>query len=171
MSTIFGREGNEKFDFWLINGIKNFAVIPANTIKDINSDIPVHNNIPIRLQVGNKMFGEKHIVDKHSHWIDDLVNKKYIVSQENQVAELVWLKLGQNGTIYSTETSKKIKLMMKISPDALMVPHYTEVEHEIFFTIATLYKTTNPIDGTQIRRYLSRFRMPQNKDSKIQSLL
>jgi len=162
MGTIFGREGNEKFDFWLINGIKNFAIIPANTIKDIKSDIPVHNNIPIRLQVGNKMFGEQHIIDKHSHWINDLVKKNYIVSQENKVAELVWLKLGQNGAIYSTETSKKIKIMMRISPDALMVLHYTQANHEIFFTIATLYKATSPIDGTPIGRYLSSFRMPQS---------
>jgi len=148
---LFSLQGNRKFNFWLVDGNKNFAMIPANTIVDVNHDTA------IRLQVGDRFFGEKHIIDRHDHWINSLI-KKGIIEQINSVASLVWLKLGQRGNIYSTESTDKMKIVMNISPDALMVLKYIDTGNDKFFTVLTLYKTTSYIDGEKIGTYLPRFR-------------
>jgi hypothetical protein len=147
----FSLQGNKRFDFWLVEGNRDFAIIPANTIADIDRDIA------IRLQVGDRFFGERHVIDRHKLWVNLLIERR-MIEPVNSVASLVWLKLGQRGNIFSTESTDKIKIVMSISPDALMVLKYIDTGNDKFFTVLTLYKTTSRIDGMKIGTYLPRFR-------------
>lgn len=59
MSNEFTISGNHKNDFWLVNGKKEFAIIPQNL------KIPAG---AICLQNGHKLtFGYKHIEFKHGN--------------------------------------------------------------------------------------------------------
>ncbi|GAA6167065.1 hypothetical protein [Sessilibacter corallicola] len=140
----FRPEGNKERDFWLINGQRDWATVPDGKINGFNGDLP------IRLQVGNFGWGKKHIEKRHGHWLAKL---------GRTLAEVLHEKLGQPGQIYSTEENDKIKIMMRLSPDALLVlRHVRHREYGDFFTVVTLYKQTGHIDGESIGRYDSSFR-------------
>ena len=67
--TIKGDE-EDPDSFWLIDGSEDFAIIPGNTI----SGIP--NDIPIKLNVGDQSFGERHVSIRHNLWVKRCMNHK-----------------------------------------------------------------------------------------------
>ena len=133
----FSTTGGHKFDYWLINSKKDWAVIPANTIEGFDRDIP------IRLQKGTKSFGQEHIHIKHGRWLH-----KHKLS----LTELLSLKLAQPGIFYSTKHENKIKLMMRLTPDTLIVLRYEKSDGG-FFTIVTMYKKRGSVKGHKIGLY------------------
>lgn len=142
---VFSQTGSKKRDFWLIDGQKDWAIIPNGTINGFNQDLPV------RLQVGDLSWGQKHIDNKHRHWLEKL-NKS--------LADTLYLKLGQSGQIYSTEDDCKIKIMMYINPGALLVLRHVQDDKDgDFFTVVTLYKQNKRLDGESLGRYLYTFRV------------
>lgn len=138
MSNIFTCTGEKHNDLWLVNGSPIFSVFPGGIVEGVNSDIP------IQLKVGNLSYGEKHIYHRHANWV-----KK---QNFNSVAEFVYFKLAQPGEIYCTEADKKIKIMMRLKPSAIMVMELSH-RHEAHFSVTTLYYHQNTLDGTKLGRY------------------
>lgn len=133
----FTQSGSGEYDFWLIDGSSDFAVIPANIIPEITE------STPIRLQNGHAGFGALHIKKRHGHWV--LKNEP-----SGCVATITHRKLSQVGTLYSTEEKGKLSIAMRMAPQAFMV-----LRHEkTFFTVVTLYFKQSAIDGSKIGRYL-----------------
>lgn len=102
---IFTKTGTTERDFWLVDNSTTFAIFPANTIRMFN------RALPIRLHVGNQAYGACHI---EKHWIPK-------TSGQRTIPELIYHKLGQAGAIYNTESNKKLKITMALSPGGLMV--------------------------------------------------
>lgn len=141
--TSTGR-GNQ-YDFWLLSQQKDWAVIPSGVVKGFDEDLP------IRLQTGNVTWGKVHIERRHGHWLQRL---------DRSLFQLLYEKLGQPGQFYSTEEDNKIKIAMRLAPDALLVLRYIHNQrYGPFFTVTTLYQLSHAIDGQNIGRYLSEFRV------------
>lgn len=119
---IFSKGGGHQYDFWLLNGHPDFAVIPGGTIPSIYTDAP------IRLQVGNRGFGAIHISFKHSHWVNQ--------AQPNGcIATLLHRKLSQNGVLYASDKGGNI--LMRAHPQAFIV--LTWRSRQGFFTVTTMF--------------------------------
>lgn len=143
MSNIFSCSGEKQHDRWLVNGSPVFSVFPGGIVEGIDS------NIPIFLKVGTPDYGEKHIRKKHAHWVK--------IQKFNSVAELVYFKLAQPGEIYCTEADKKIKIMMRLNPSAIMVMELF-YRPQLHFSVTTLYYHQNTLDGKKLGRYPGRAR-------------
>lgn len=143
----FTTTGSDEDDFWLVDGNPDFAILPGNACENFSMDLP------IRLHVGNGAFGELHI-RKHLRDIND--------RQRRQPPELVYVKLGQGGEIYNTESDEKIKIPQSFNPRALMILRYRYlwVNHKKFeyLSVVSLY-SWDLIDGKPIGRYRSTFRI------------
>jgi len=137
MMPQFTKSGEGAYDFWLIDGSPNFAVIPAGVIPQLTE------NTPIRLQNGNTWFGARHILKRHRPWL--------VKHQPNGcVATLAHRKLSQIGRVYSTEEDNKLSFAMRVHPEALMI-----LRHEKdFLTIVSMYLKQSQIEGTEILRYM-----------------
>lgn len=140
----FTTTGNKKYDYYLINGNKDWANIPAGKIKGINQDLP------IRLNIGDRSWGYEHINTKHKHWFKKI---------KSDVLNTLYLKLGQSGTIFNSEDSEKSKISLTITPSALLVFRIsTDKEKNDYLSIVTMYSKQGAIDGEKIGRYTSEFR-------------
>lgn len=151
-NLVFTQQGNKWFDFWLINGQTNFALIPPNVIPEYK--IEGFDNAcaaSVRLQNGKKpSFGYEHILFKHGAWAKKLASS---------IPELIYIKLGQSGDIYLTEHQNKVKILLRVNPSALMVLNY--IEKGNFFSVVTLYnQRSSVLDGEKIGRYLGSYRCP-----------
>lgn len=136
LPTFTMSEGKGKDRFWLINGNPNFAVVPGGTLQGFGMDMP------IRLPVGDNKFGATHILNKHYHWV--------MKAQQNGcVATLVHRKLSQSGRFYTTDSSEKLALVMRVAPDAFMVLRHLSD----FFSITTLYVRPRQTEGIELGRY------------------
>ena len=143
MKPIYTLQGSGQYSFWLVNGNKDWATIPQGIIQDF--DYPLN----IRLQPGNNAWGQKHIDKKHSVWL-----KKHGKSVHNMLHN----KLGQSGTIYTTETDNKLKITMSMAPGSLLILTLVEQPEDKFLTLVTMYGHTTRVDGTNIGRYISAYR-------------
>ena len=141
-TVIFSDEGDAPFDYVLLNNQRNWAVIPAGTFQGFDEELP------IRLQVGNKFFGREHIIYRHSRWL---------AKHQKTVEEMLHTKLNHSGTVYTTDKEAKIKINMRISPDALVVLAHIKTKHDSFFSVISLYYKNEYIDGEDIGRYLPEF--------------
>ena len=141
--TKTGTERSNLFDFWLVDNRKDWAIIPSGTIRGLSVDMP------IRLQTGEFSWGKTHIEKKHGYELKQL---------GMTVFELLYKKLGQPGSFYSSEEENKIKLVMRLAPDTLVILRQIETRHEEFFTVTTMYRIPRSIDGSEIGRYFSSFR-------------
>lgn len=135
--------GPTKDDYWLVNGSKEFSILPANTITGWDIDLP------IRLHVGNVAYGQIHM-QKHVYQIKDRLKRS--------IPELVYYKLGQGATIYNTEKSMKIKLKFGLAPDALIVMErrymwLDDGNKDEYLSMTTIYPAGRPLDGEPIGRY------------------
>ncbi len=138
----FSKEGDDRFTFWTVNASKDWAIIPANTLKGFPEERP------IRLQVGTKTWGQTHIEFRHSMWLKKI---------DKTVQEALFLKLAQSGSVYSTEDDNKIKIMMRIAPDSLLVLRLVNNKHGDFLTVVSLYYKNERVDGDALGRYKSTF--------------
>ncbi|MNO64850.1 hypothetical protein D3C76_555870 [compost metagenome] len=136
LPTFAMSEGKGKDRFWLINGSPDFAVIPAGTLPGFDVDMP------IRLPVGDNKFGAAHILNKHYHWVMK-------AQPSGCVATLVHRKLSQPGRIFTTDSSDKLALVMRVAPDAFMVLK----KIPDFFSITTLYVRPRQTEGVELARY------------------
>lgn len=141
--TKAGTERHNLYDFWLVDAKKDWAIIPSGTIRGLNTDMP------IRLQAGTFKWGKSHIEKKHGYWLKQ---------QGKSVCELLHAKLGQPGAFYSSEEDDKVKLVMRVAPDALIILRQIETRYEEFFTVTTMYQVPRHIDGSEVGRYFSSFR-------------
>lgn len=141
MSNRFTCTGEKHHDLWLVNDSPVFAIFPSGIIDGIDSDVPIY------LKVGNPSYGEIHIRKRHSKWVKQ---QKF-----NSVAEIVYFKLAQAGEIYCTEEEKKLKIMMRLRPSAILL---LELIHrpETHFSVTTIYYHQGSLDGTRLGRYPGR---------------
>lgn len=139
----FTVQGTKYFHFWERKGNIDLSIIPKGTIREVDIDLP------IRLQVGNPSFGYQHIEKKHSRHFGDLSTHEFIYN-----------KLGQSGTIYTTEEESKLKILLRVSPSSLLVLRM--VDHNSlgwFLTIVSIYPKEGRVDGKEIGRYISDYRI------------
>ncbi len=135
--------GATKDDYWLVNGSRDFSLLPANTITGWNIDLP------IRLHVGNVAFGQIHM-QKHLREFKDRLNRT--------IPELIYYKLGQGGTIYNTEKDIKFKIKFGLAPDALvlMERRYVKLgagERDEYLSLVSFFPSRSRLDGTPVGRY------------------
>lgn len=138
MSNIFTCTGDKHNDLWLVNGSPVFAIFPAGIIENITADVPIH------LKVGNSAFGARHIEARHYRW---LTKQGFATAHE-----LVHFKLAQPGIVYCTEAENKLKIMMRLRPEAIMV---MELLHKpaTHLSVTTLYYHQGSLDGDVLGRY------------------
>lgn len=147
--AIFTKSGNEPENFWLVDGSPDFSIMPANTM----SMFP--EQLPIRLHVGDKSYGQVHT---EKHWDSKKAGRR-------TVPELIHHKLGQGGMIYCTEKDSKIKITMNLTPGGLLVMEHryqkNGYQREYYFSVTTFYgPMRRAVDGQVIGRYEGRKRLP-----------
>lgn len=135
---VFTCTGTQKHDLWLVDGSKDFAWFPGGIVPEFPIDLP------IRLHVGDNLFGDVHITKKHGHWVSKV---------GLPVPELVWKKLQTGGFIYSAEKEQRLNFSLRISPDSLMVLDWRSVKAEAYFSVVTLYAHPSKVDGMVLGRY------------------
>lgn len=146
---MFTKEGDKWFHHWLINGQRDFALIPAGVMRGFDVDLPV------RLQNGNPYsFGYTHI-EKRMKWVKSI---------SEGIPELIYAKLGQSGQVWSTELESKIKIVMQLAPEAMLVlteQDRTRQGGDRYLSVTTIYNPRGSahLDGELIGRYQSEFRI------------
>ena len=127
--------GSRWNDWWLVDGSPDFAMCPGGMLEW------VPDPLPIRLHVGDLSWGELHIGHKHKVWVN---------RQKMSVAALVYHKLNQHGSLYTTEADTKFKISLRLAPDALCVLRY---EKAAYWSVVTLYSHPQRLDGTRLGKY------------------
>ena len=97
----------------MIDGSEDFAIIPGNTISGIPYDIP------IKLNVGDQSFGERHVNIRHNLWVKRCMNHKSEYDKR-LVPALLHKKLNQSGTIYEIE-NKKFSILLRLTPNTTLI--------------------------------------------------
>lgn len=128
----------DQFEFYSSATGLDIGIFPAGLVAQ------VPDALPVRLQRGDRLWGGLHIATKHGHWLD---------KQRLDVHEMVWLKLRQQGSVYTTEIEGKLKISLKIHPSALLVLRLIETANESFMTVVSVYFHPNSLDGTFLSSY------------------
>lgn len=139
--SIFTQTGPDENDLWLVDGQQEFATFPANVIECVPEPLPIF------LKVGNSLFGAKHISLRHGHWV-----KRHC----NSVQELVYLKLGQSGSIFSSEQDSKLKICLRLNPDALLVLNLFDRVEVPHFSVTSIYAMPSTLDGMRLGKFPGR---------------
>jgi len=134
----FIAQGDHHNNLWLVDNTPVFATFPGGIVDNIPQDTPIY------LKVGNKAFGAKHIEEKHARWLEK--------QGFSTAHELVYFKLKQAGSVYCTESETKIKIMMRLRPEAILVMEFFERPHP-HLSITTIYYHQGALDGEIIGRY------------------
>lgn len=129
---VFTQGGPNRFDFWLIDGQREFARIPAGTIPGIDV------TAPICLQTGTPAFGYTHIRNKHLNWL--MLNHP-----EGCVATILHRKLSQNGVFHQRD-GKHI-IAMRMSPSALIVLRWQDKQN--FYSVTSMYAKNGPCSNSE----------------------
>ncbi len=132
----------------MVNGNVNLGWFPSGIVAGLDEPIP------IRLHIGNKVFGAYHIQTKHKVWLE---------KQQTEAHCMVWRKLQTQGHIYTTESETKHKFSLRIHPAALMVVELREHQGERYFSVVTLYSHPQQMDG----KHLGRYNPKKNADPKV----
>lgn len=140
----FTIKGDEKdpYSFWSINGNENFATIPGDTINGIPHDMP------IRLQVGNQVFGATHVNIRHGVWVKKCL-KHYSEDDPRLVPALLHKKLNQAGQIYLTK-DEHFSIVLSLTPNTSLFLR----KIEDYLSVTTFYHKQNSPD---------QFWLPQGK--------
>lgn len=135
---IFTAVGQGRHDFWLLDGHPDFAMIPGGVFDGLTQDMP------IRLQNGDKRFGMTHIRQRHNHWVQ---------RQEPSgcAATLLHRKLSQSGKIHVADGHKYL-IAMRLAPEAVVILNHIPARQ--FLTVVTMYFRQGPIEGREVGRYL-----------------
>jgi hypothetical protein len=138
-------------NFWSINSIPYLGFLPGNQIAWLPKPIPICLfegwQDPGSPQKG---WGEIHISHRHKPWL--LQMRARCRNPNITVAEVIWRKLQQAGSLYETETDNKFKLSLTVSPSTLLVMNYVETER--IFSVTTIYAHPRQLDGRMICRYV-----------------
>jgi hypothetical protein len=131
------------YDFYTSAGERDIGIFPGQLIPE------VPDSIPVCLQRGDRSWGGIHIATKHGHWLD---------GQKLDVHEMVWLKLRQPGSIYSTESDGKLKISLRIHPSALLILRLIRGASGKsalgdFMTVVSVYFHPKSLDGKRIAAY------------------
>jgi len=137
----FTQTGSAVDDYWLVDGQKDFAIIQVEAVPFLPQPLPIW------LKVGNAVFGATHILQRHGKWA---------LSHAPSVPELVHKKLGQSGTVYTTEHESKLKICIRISPEALMVLNLFDRVPVPHFSVTSLYAMPRSVDGERVGKYKGR---------------
>jgi hypothetical protein len=138
---IYMQTGSTIHDFWLVDGQKDFAIVQVEAVPFLSQPLPVW------LKVGNAVFGSNHILQRHGKWA---------LSHATSVPELVYKKLGQPGTIYTTEQDSKLKICIRISPEALLVLNLFDRVPVPHLSVTSLYAMPRSVDGERLGKYKGR---------------
>lgn len=137
----FTTTGELEHDFWLVNGIRDFAVLPDGVVQKFGA-------LPIRLHVGTPSYGGVHIQKHMNKW------PKYIERQGILMADILYQKLGQTGIIYSTESPNKCKIHLSLLPNALVILQYRFAGDDQYWSVTSFYPPHNAnLDGVKLGRY------------------
>lgn len=129
-------------DFWTVNGSRTFGIMPGRLIES-------KTDLPICLQRGTPIWGSVHIERKHRVWLR--MHRK----GDDAVPWLIWQKCQQSGTVWTTESSSKYKVMMQLRPSALLVFGVeTPSTGTDYLKVITLYPRDGSLDGTIVGRYV-----------------
>lgn len=144
--TIKGDE-EDPDSFWLVDGSENFSIIPGNTISGIPYDMP------IKLNVGDQSFGERHVSIRHQLWVKRSMNHKNEYDKR-LVPALLHKKLNQPGTIYEIE-NKKLSIVLRLTPNTTLILK----KMGSYLSVTTFYYKENSPDDLWIEKgkYLSSF--------------
>lgn len=126
------------YGFWTVNGSTTFGTMPGGILPGIAEPVP------IVLQVGNNKWGATHIDFRHSSWL---------AKNSQTAASMVYKKLGQSGTVFTTEAADKTKVNLTITPAALLVLQY--IPKFQYLTVTTIFFKDDKLDGTYLGRYVS----------------
>lgn len=149
-APVFTPQGDDKDDFIAVDGEINWAVIPEHTLPRQKHDMP------IRLRVGDQDFGEKHIYEGHSKWLEQ---------KKRTACELIWEKLSlQGGKFYKGNKKNRNALYVNLDPHCLIVlEHQQDTATEPptpFYSIVTMYQKRPKKDERSIGDYKSTFKNP-----------
>lgn len=128
---------NEQYGFWTVDGSTNFGTMPGGVFEGINEPLP------IKLQVGNASWGAIHIDKKHGHWL---------VKNKQTAAGMLYRKLSDGGSVYSTEEADKSKVNLALMPSALLILRY--IPKQKFLTVVSIYEKRGGLDGGFLGRYV-----------------
>jgi len=126
----------EDLTFWTVNGSTTFGVMPGGLLPGIDDPLP------IKLQQGDGRWGAIHIQKRHSNWL--LLNK-------HSAASMVHMKLQQHGTVYSAEEEDKSKILLTLTPSALLILKHIPAEN--FLGVTSVYFKDSEVDGLRLGRY------------------
>lgn len=157
-APVFTPTGDDKNDYIAVDGEIDWAILPAHTLPKQKSDMP------IRLRVGDQNFGEKHIHQRHSDWLQQI---------QRSARELIWEKLSlQGGKFYKGKTKiagknkiLRTNLFVNLTPHCLLVLERqldrTTKPPTPFYSIVTMYKNRPKDHETSIGDYSSTFKNPK----------
>jgi len=137
----FTASGAKARDLWSVDGSPQFATFPGGIL----TKVPIA--IPIWLRVGTIAFGEIHIRTRHGHWVS---------KTGKSVPEFVYEKLGQSGSVYSTEMVDKVKVSLRLNPASLLIMNLISHGHQDHFSVTSLYIHPARLDGNVVGRYPGR---------------
>lgn len=147
--AIFLHEGHHHNDHILLNGSRDWGMIPKGTIQDIDFDLPV------RVLVGNRGFGYKHILGYPDRkiWMEGLADS---------VENFIHMKLGHSGDIFETDgriNQTRIKVAMRSAPSTLLIFEVIGSDSpDPYLSFVTAYQFNRTIREYKIGRYLWKFR-------------
>ena len=102
----------------------------------------IEDPLPIVLQQGDGRWGAIHIQQRHGRWL---------VLNKHSAASMVYLKLQQSGTVYSAEQDNKSKILLTLSPSALLILKHIPAEN--FLGVTSVYFKDSESDGLRLGRY------------------
>ena len=137
----FTQTGSTVDDFWLVDGQKDFAIVQVEAVPFLLQPLPIW------LKVGNAVFGATHILQRHGKWA---------LSHATSVPELVHKKLGQSGSVYTTEQDSKLKICIRISPEALVILNLFDRVRIPHFSVTSIYAMPRSFDGERLGKYKGR---------------
>lgn len=146
---VFTPLGDDKNAFIAVDDQINWAIIPAYTLPRQKHDMP------IRLRVGDQSFGDKHIYEGHSKWLEQ---------KRRTACELIWEKLSlQGGKFYKGNKNRKA-LYVNLDPHCLIVlepqQDHSTTPPTPFYSVVTMYQKRPKPNEKPIGQYSSNFKNP-----------
>ncbi|MDM2724197.1 MULTISPECIES: hypothetical protein [Enterobacterales] len=144
---IFTPQGDDRNDYITIDGCIDWAMIPAHTLPRQKYDMP------IRVRVGDELFGVKHILMRHGQWLEKL---------RRTPCELIWEKLSlSSGSFYRGNKPSKINIYVRLAPECFLVMEPQNDSTKRFYSVVSLYKRSPRSDEKPIGLYQSIFANPK----------
>jgi hypothetical protein len=98
--------GEAEDDYWLVDGCRDFSILPANTITGWTMDLPIRLHVGVAESYG-RLHMEKHLDQFRDRW-------------KRSIPELIYYKLGHGASIFNTDKPIKKKLQFGTTPKAFL---------------------------------------------------